>query len=48
MLPERWLAFLRGWYPHWRMELRSWSTTEMILWALLAVVLLWNTRRLIR
>lgn len=42
------MAILRGWYPHWRMQLRAFSLVDCALIALLLLVYLytiWNLNR---
>ena len=48
MQPEHLMAILRGWYPHWQMELRVFTSHEQILLALLCLVCLntiWSLNR---
>ncbi|MGD0012811.1 MAG: hypothetical protein ABSD56_00070 [Bryobacteraceae bacterium] len=46
--PAHLMAILRGWYPHWQMQLRSFSVADWTMLALLLVVYLntaWSLNR---
>jgi hypothetical protein len=47
MQPEHIMAILRGWYPHWQMELRMFTTREWLLLGVLALICI-NTVRSLR
>ena len=47
MQPEHLMAILRGWFPHWQMELRTFGVHEWMLLGLLALVC-FNTARSVR
>ena len=46
--PEDLMAILRGWYPHWQMELRAFTVWDWTITALLLAVYLntaWSLNR---
>ena len=37
-------AFLRGWFPHWQMQLRAFDTESLVAWGLVLLACIWTIR----
>ena len=37
-------AFLRGWFPHWQMQLRAFDAESLLAWGLVLLAGIWTVR----